>query len=120
VDSPHNGYTLASVFQLAYPHGTPTVLSSYAYKTRDDGPPNGGAGACAGAAGTAGFHCQHRWTAIANMVRFRKAVGAAALVDWQAASGTNQRVAFGRGSAGFVAINNADSAWAVTVRVSGA
>jgi hypothetical protein len=60
-----------------------------------------------------GFWCQHRWTPIANMVNFRKTVGGAPLVNWQ--TGNNMQIAFGRGSAGFVAINNANSAWSVTV-----
>jgi hypothetical protein len=41
-NSPNNGYTLATVFALAYPYGTPTVLSSYQFNSPDDGPPNGG------------------------------------------------------------------------------
>jgi hypothetical protein len=75
-----------------------------------------GAGSCSGSGGANGFYCQHRWTPVANMVKFRTAVGGAGLVNWQ--TGSNQQIAFGRGNAGFVAINNADSAWSVTVRVA--
>lgn len=42
VASSNNAYQLAHVFMLAYPYGTPTVLSSYKYSSSDDGPPNGG------------------------------------------------------------------------------
>jgi hypothetical protein len=112
--TPNNAYALANVFNFAYTFGVPTVLSSYAFSSTDDGAPNGGAGACSGAGGANGFYCQHRWTTIANMVKFRAAVGAAALVNWQI--GSNNQIAFGRGAAGFVAINNANSVWTATVR----
>jgi hypothetical protein len=114
--SPNNAYNLASVFLLAYPFGTPTVLSSYSFSSADDGAPNGGAGSCNGNGGANGFFCQHRFTAVANMVKFRAAVGSSTnspLVNWQ--QGLNQQIAFGRGNIGFVAINNADSAWTATV-----
>jgi hypothetical protein len=35
-------YTLAHVFTLAYPYGTPTILSSYEFNNNDAGAPNGG------------------------------------------------------------------------------
>ena len=41
-NSPNNIYVLATIFSLAYPYGTPTVLSSYTYSSTDDGAPNGG------------------------------------------------------------------------------
>ncbi|KAI0339158.1 glycoside hydrolase family 13 protein [Trametopsis cervina] len=111
--SANNAYTLANVFLLAYPYGTPTILSSYSFDNGDDGAPNGGNGACSGASGQNGFLCQHRWTAIANMARFRSVVGTAPLQNWQA--GTADQVAFDRGSSGFVAINNAGSTWSATL-----
>jgi hypothetical protein len=40
--SPNNAYTLANVFMLAYPYGTPTILSSYRFDNGDAGAPNGG------------------------------------------------------------------------------
>jgi hypothetical protein len=46
------------------------------------------------------------------MVGFRNTVGSAALQDWQ--TGTHQQIAFGRGSSGFVAINNEDGEWSKT------
>jgi hypothetical protein len=106
-------YTMANVFMLAYPFGTPTVLSSYQFKGHDDGAPNGGAGACSGTGGANGFWCQHRWTGIANMAKFRTAVGAAALDHYQ--QGSKNQIAFGRQNAGFVAINNDRSTWTATV-----
>ncbi|TFK85702.1 glycoside hydrolase family 13 protein [Polyporus arcularius HHB13444] len=112
-NSPSNIYTLASIFSLAHPYGTPTVLSSYSFSNADAGPPNGGAGNCNQGSG---FICQHRWQEIVGMVKFRNTVGSAPLTNWVAPD--SQRIAFGRGSLGFVAINNEDSAWTATFTTS--
>ena len=50
------------------------------------------------------------------MVGFRNTVGSDALNNWQ--TGLNQQIAFGRGSSGFVAINNEDGAWPRTFMTS--
>ena len=102
--SPSNIYTLANVFMLAHPYGTPTVLSGYSFldSNTNAGPPNGGAGTCAGSAGANGWLCQHRWQAVAGMVGFRNAVGSAAMADWTAPEG--QRIAFGRGACDFLCV----------------
>ncbi|KAH8986654.1 glycoside hydrolase [Lactarius hatsudake] len=113
--SPSNTYTLATVFSLAHPYGIPTVLSSYInFYNNDAGAPNNEMGVCSGNAGTKGWFCQHRWPAIAGMVRFRNRVGSAPLTGW--VSPSHQRIAFSRGSLGFVAINNADSEWHTTFK----
>jgi hypothetical protein len=41
-NSPSNTYTSAMVFSLAHPYGTPTILSSYAFSTYDQGAPSSG------------------------------------------------------------------------------
>ncbi|QRV93133.1 alpha-amylase [Ceratobasidium sp. AG-Ba] len=115
-NSSSNTYILATIFSLSYPYGTPTILSSYAFSNRDDGAPNGGAGTCSGTGGSNGWLCQHRWAAIAGMIPWFNAVSGTSLTDWQ--TGSNQQIAFGRGSVGFVAINNADSAWSTTFSTS--
>ncbi|KAI0746664.1 glycoside hydrolase [Daedaleopsis nitida] len=115
-NSPSNTYTTAMIFSLAHPYGTPTILSSYSFSDNDAGAPNGGAGTCSGSGGSNGWLCQHRWTAIAGMVGFRNTVGSAVMNNW--VSPQSQQIAFGRGSAGFVAINNADSAWSATFTTS--
>ncbi|KAI0090634.1 glycoside hydrolase superfamily [Irpex rosettiformis] len=109
--SPSNTYVLALIFSLAHPYGTPTVLSSYSgFDTNSDaGAPNGGTGTCSGTGGSNGWFCQHRWIAIQGMTAFRNAVGSGALGNWQ--TGVNSQVAFDRGTAGFVAINNGDGEW---------
>ncbi|KAG9122353.1 hypothetical protein FRC07_001321 [Ceratobasidium sp. 392] len=108
--SPSNTYTLAMVFSLSYPYGTPTILSSFSFSSNPDAPPNGGAGTCSGSGGSNGWLCQHRWPAVAGMVPFFNAVQGTALTNWQ--SGTGQQIAYGRGSTGFVIINNEDWEWA--------
>ncbi|KAI9433227.1 glycoside hydrolase superfamily [Lactarius indigo] len=56
--------------------------------------------------------CQHCWPAISGMVGFRNQVGRAPVTRW--VSPSSQRIAFARGSDGFVAINHEDSAWSTT------
>ncbi|KAJ7610564.1 glycoside hydrolase [Mycena polygramma] len=116
INSPSNTYITSTIFSLAHPYGTPTILSSYSFGTTDDGAPNGGAGTCSATGGANGWLCQHRFVAVSGMVGFRNQVGAAAITDWVAPQA--QQIAFGRGSAGFVAINNADSAWSATFTTS--
>jgi alpha-amylase len=108
-------YTLANVFMLAFPYGTPQVMSSYTFEDSDQGPPTypdgttrpiyqNGEAQCFGE-----WVCEHRWPAIANMMTFRQVTQPAPEVtDWWD-NGSNQ-IAFGRGELGFVVINNAPEA----------
>ena len=50
------------------------------------------------------------------MTRFRNSVGVEDMRD--VATPTSQRLAFGRGTSGFVAINNEDGNWANTFKTS--
>lgn len=111
-DSPSNTYITATIFSLAHPYGTPTIISSYSISDNDAGPPNNGAGACSATGGTSGWLCQHRFIAITGMVGFHNEVGSSPLTNW--VSPQSQQIAFGRGSAGFIAVNNADSPWSAT------
>ncbi|KAL0954517.1 hypothetical protein HGRIS_003484 [Hohenbuehelia grisea] len=116
-NSPSNTYVTATIFSLAHPYGTPTLLSSYSGFTNiDAGAPNGGTGTCSTTGGANGWLCQHRWVAFTGMVGFRNTVGSAPITNW--VSPQSQQIAFGRGSAGFVAINNADSDWSATFSTS--
>ncbi|KAF9045781.1 glycoside hydrolase [Hymenopellis radicata] len=114
--SSSNTYVTATIFSLAHPYGTPSILSGYEFSDNDAGAPNGGAGTCSGTGGANGWLCQHRWVAFTGMVGFRNTVGSATLNNW--VSPQSSQIAFGRGSAGFVAINNADSAWSATFMTS--
>ncbi|KAG8888943.1 hypothetical protein FRB98_006341 [Tulasnella sp. 332] len=133
--SPNNQYTLAHVLALSIPYGTPSILSSYAFSSYDQGAPNSGkskgdspmraptkaappipyigAGTCyGGGGGLNGWLCQHRWTAIAGMIGFYNRVSGSAVNNW--VSDAAAHIAYGRGSAGFVAINTASSSWTTT------
>jgi alpha-amylase len=114
---------------LAWPYGYPSLMSSFGFDRgsaagRDAGPPSDGGGTTraiyaegAGApdcvapplsAATAGWVCEHRAPAVANMVAFRRATAGAPVVEyWD--NGQNQ-LAFGRAKLGFVAINHESSA----------
>ncbi|QRV78356.1 alpha-amylase [Ceratobasidium sp. AG-Ba] len=115
-NSPSNAYTLAMIFSLSYPYGVPTILSSYSFSNMDEGAPNAGVGSCSGSGGINGWLCQHRWPAVAGMVPWFNAVVGTGLTNWQ--TGSIQQIAFGRGSIGFVAINNGYSAWSATFKTS--
>ncbi|KAK6980939.1 putative glycoside hydrolase family 13 protein [Favolaschia claudopus] len=119
--SPYNTYLNAMIFSLAHPYGTPTILSSYSFDTTDDGGPNNGHGACPSPSSSVmkpdpAWLCQHRHAAVAGMVGFHNEVGDAPITDW--VSPQEQQIAFGRGSSGFVAINNADTPWKATFTTS--
>ncbi len=102
-------YALANAFMLAWPYGTPSVMSSYAYTSRDQGPPSGADGRTSTTTCFAsGWRCEHRWQVVANMVGFRNAVGTAPVVHWY--DDGADHIAFGRGDRGFITINDGDGA----------
>ena len=54
--------------------------------------------------------CEHRNTAIANMVKFRLVTNGQPVTNWQNIGGaSSNHIAFGRGDKGFVAINRTGS-----------
>lgn len=108
-----SGYTLASVFMLAWPYGSPDVHSGYEWTDRDAGPPNGGA---VNACYTAGWKCQHDWREISSMVGFRNAARGQAVTGWWDNGG--DQIAFGRGTKAYVAINHEGSALTRTFQTS--
>ena len=98
-------YNLANVFMLAWPYGKyPQVMSGYDYGSNTDA---GGPSATACATGST-WNCEHRWSNIANMVSFHNTVQGTAMTNWW--DNANNQIAFGRGSKGFVVINNETSA----------
>ncbi|SEO66546.1 alpha-amylase [Aquisalimonas asiatica] len=117
-------YPLALAFKLAWPYGTPKLMSSFAFEDGDQGPPSD---PDAGWATTPvhgddgigcldpdddpneGWVCEHRWSEVTAMVGFRKAAGDAPVTHWQQDGAT--RIAFSRDDAGFLAINGGDDEW---------
>ncbi|MEV7520749.1 carbohydrate-binding module family 20 domain-containing protein [Streptomyces sp. NPDC091371] len=106
-------YTLASVFMLAWPYGSPDVHSGYEWSDKDAGPPNGGA---VGACYADGWKCQHAWREIASMVGLRNAARGQGVTDWWDNGG--DQIAFGRGSKAYVAINHEAGALTRTFQTS--
>ncbi|MFE5486392.1 carbohydrate-binding module family 20 domain-containing protein [Streptomyces sp. NPDC056527] len=97
-------YTLASVFMLAWPYGSPDVHSGYEWSDKDAGAPNGGqVNACY----SDGWKCQHAWREIASMVGFRNAARGTAVTNWW--DNGNNAIAFGRGAKAYVALNHEGS-----------
>ncbi len=117
-------HELANIFMLAHPYGRPRLMSSFAFDDSDRGPPTALDGTtrpvwneetvdCFGRH----WQCEHRRSAIASMVAFRRQVGGAPLVHWW--DDGRSGLAFGRGNLGFVAINRAaDRALSRTLQTS--
>jgi alpha-amylase len=97
-----NTYELANIFMLAWPYGYPMVMSSYRFSDPDGGPPSTQAvdeqGSC-----TAAWVCEHRDSAIAAMVGFRRQTHGQPVTGWTQLSPS--AIAFSRGDSGFVALN---------------
>ena len=105
-------YNLAVAFMLAYPYGYPMVMSSYAFDDGDEGPPESSPSDASKGCGTE-WICEHRRTAIANMVRFRQETAGNGITNWQLVGDTV--LSFGRGDLGHVVINNGEQAIEVSV-----
>ncbi|NEB05809.1 carbohydrate-binding module family 20 domain-containing protein [Streptomyces sp. SID13726] len=100
-------YRLANVFELAYKWATPTIYSGFEWSSTDQGPPNSG-GFVTDTNCSNGWYCLQRDTAITGMVKWHNAVGSEAVSNWSTKS--SSVIGFGRGSAGYIAINNGSSA----------
>ncbi|MEU9579664.1 carbohydrate-binding module family 20 domain-containing protein [Streptomyces chilikensis] len=108
-----SAYTLANVFMLAWPYGSPDVHSGYEFTDHDAGPPNGGqVNACY----SDGWKCQHAWREISSMVALRNTARGQAVTNWWDDGG--DRIAFGRGSKAYVAINHTASSFSRTFQTS--
>ncbi|MFD0356537.1 carbohydrate-binding module family 20 domain-containing protein [Streptomyces sp. NPDC127110] len=94
-------YTLASVFMLAWPYGSPDVHSGYEWTDKDAGPPNGGT---VNACYSDGWKCQHAWPEISSMVAWRNTARGQGVTDWWDNGG--DQIAFGRGAKAYVALNH--------------
>lgn len=106
-------YTLAHVFMLAWPYGSPDVHSGYEFTDHDAGPPNGGqVNACY----SDGWKCQHAWREISSMVGFRNTARGQGVTDWWDNGG--DQIAFGRGSKAYVAINHEGTSLTRTFQTS--
>ncbi|MEU0158884.1 carbohydrate-binding module family 20 domain-containing protein [Streptomyces sp. NPDC006261] len=108
-----SAYTLANVFMLAWPYGSPDVHSGYEFSNHDAGPPNGGqVNACY----ADGWKCQHDWREVSSMVGLRNAARGQAVTNWWDSGG--DQIAFGRGTKAYVAINHEGSSLTRTFQTS--
>ncbi|MET9998995.1 MULTISPECIES: carbohydrate-binding module family 20 domain-containing protein [Streptomyces] len=108
-----SAYTLANVFMLAWPYGSPDVHSGYEFSNHDAGPPNGGqVNACY----ADGWKCQHDWREVSSMVGFRNAARGQTVTNWWDNGG--DQIAFGRGNRAYVAINHEGSSLTRTFQTS--
>jgi alpha-amylase len=94
---------LANVFQLAWKHTTPTVYAGFEFGNAEAAPPNSNGFVTDTTCGS-GWYCLNRDQAVAGMVGWHNAVGTANVANWQ--SPAANVIGFGRGSVGFVVINN--------------
>lgn len=106
-------YTLAHVFMLALPYGSPDVHSGYEFSSNDAGSPNGGhVNACY----SDGWKCQHAWPEIKSMVKFRNTARGTGMTNWW--DNGNDAIAFGRGNKAYVVINHEGSSVGRTFQTS--
>jgi alpha-amylase len=109
-------YALAEAFMIAWPYGVPQVMSSFTFTDNDAGPPTASNGTTNQVSCGSGWECEHRWRTTANMVALRNAAAGAAVTNWW--SNGSDQIAFGRGSAGYVAFNRSGSALTRTFQTS--
>jgi alpha-amylase len=109
-------YALAEAFMIAWPYGVPQVMSSFTFSNADAGPPAASNGTTSAVNCSSGWACEHRWRTTENMVALRNTAAGAAVTNWWS-NGSNQ-IAFGRGSAGYVAFNRSGSALSRTFQTS--
>jgi alpha-amylase len=101
-------YAAANAFMLAWPFGTPILMSSFRFNSDQDGPPLYPDGMTLHVAGDCDRNqqspwvCEHRWLQISGMAKWRETVGDAPVVNLVV---HQTEMAFGRGDRGFFAVN---------------
>ncbi|MEU3505286.1 carbohydrate-binding module family 20 domain-containing protein [Streptomyces hundungensis] len=102
-------YVLAHIFELAWGYGTPQVYSGFRFTTNDDSPPADAHGYVTDTDCSSGaWNCTDRDQGIANMVGWHNAAKGQSVANWW--DNGNNAIAFSRGNAAWVAINNSGSA----------
>lgn len=121
-DKNPSAYFLAHVFMLTWPYGYPQIFSGYKFTNYNQGPPvdtkgntkpvHNSLNAC-----LAPWNCEHRMDGIASLVQFRNFTNSFFSVTDLWTNGDRQ-LAYGRGSLGFVVINNAATTLQNTFKTS--
>ncbi|HET9649317.1 MAG TPA: alpha-amylase family glycosyl hydrolase [Microlunatus sp.] len=104
---------LATQWLLASGYGTPQVYAAFTFTTNDDSPPATADGMITDTDCSNGWSCTDRDPAVIGMVGWHNYVGKAKRQHWWD-DGQNV-IAFGRGSKGWVAVNNGPEAKKITV-----
>jgi len=104
-----NLHNFGQGFELAYGWGsTPSVYSGFDYSNNDQSPPADGSGFVTGTVcGTGVWECLDRNQGVANLVGFHNVTRGQAVGNWW--SDGNNAIAFSRGSAGWITVNNENS-----------
>ena len=100
-------YALSEAFLLAYPYGTPSVMSSFTFGNPEAGPPATSNGTTTAVNCSSGWACEHRWRTTANLVGFHNAAHGTGVTNWWS-NGGNQ-IAFGRGANAYAVFNRGGS-----------
>ncbi|XP_074599614.1 alpha-amylase-like [Brevipalpus obovatus] len=107
----------ATAFMLAWPYGTPNIMSSYDWRAvsnpngrgQHSGPPMDAKGFTSPIVRNSDLTCgspwlcEHRWRQIYNMVKFRNFVGNEPVQNW--ITHNDDAISFSRGNKGFIAMN---------------
>jgi alpha-amylase len=104
-------HTLATQLMLAYPYGTPLVMSSFAFEGFDDGPPSAKDGTTLAVECGKSFVCEHR--TVLPMVRFRTVTSSAPVENLWA---TDAAMGFTRAGKGYFAVNRSSQPVTKTVQ----
>lgn len=119
-----NLYTKAAVFMLAHPQGGnhPRVMSSFYFDDPSQGPPQDSEGNIVSPGidenglCTNGWVCEHRWRAIANMIKFRSVTDGTVVRYFTNIN--EDQISFCRGNKGFIVINNSNRLLNATLECS--
>ncbi|RCH69989.1 alpha-amylase [Streptomyces sp. SDr-06] len=102
-------YTLAHIFELAWGYGTPQVYAGFRFNGNDDSPPADAGGHVTDTDCSSGaWTCADRDQGIANMVGWHNAAKGQSVANWWD-NGANA-IAFSRGNAAWVTLNNSGAA----------
>ncbi|KAJ8731520.1 hypothetical protein PYW07_004684 [Mythimna separata] len=116
-------YKAALAFLLAHPYGQARITSSFSFTSFDQGPPanadetikspvmDATNNLCTEASG---WVCEHRWSTVYRMVKFRNEVFKTQIVNWW--DNDNNQIAFSLGNKGFIAFNLEGSVMNITLQ----
>ena len=108
---------VANMFMLAHPYGTPQVYSSFAWTNTYDSPPAKANGLITDTdCSSTAWVCVDRDAGVTAMVGFANRTGNAPVRSWWD-DGQNT-IAFSRGTSGFFAANNSQTATTATIPTS--